>query len=98
ADLVQEVFFRAFRKLPQLREPACFGGWLRKIALSRVNNCLKERHRFRGYSIKLAELKDNSPEPAAALEKHEESLELQAGLAELKPRDREALEAFHLND
>ena len=30
-ELVQEVFVQALRKLPQLREPEAFGGWLRSI-------------------------------------------------------------------
>lgn len=31
-DLMQEVFLQAMRKLPNLREPAAFGGWLAAIA------------------------------------------------------------------
>ena len=30
-ELVQEVFVQALRKIGQLREPECFGGWLRSI-------------------------------------------------------------------
>ena len=33
AELVQEVFLHAMRKIGQLREPACFGAWLQKIAV-----------------------------------------------------------------
>jgi RNA polymerase sigma-70 factor (ECF subfamily) len=32
-DLAQEVFLRAWRQLPALRDPLAFGGWLRQIAL-----------------------------------------------------------------
>ncbi len=39
-ELVQEVFLRAFEKLPQLRDPAAFGGWLRamtrRMAINRM--------------------------------------------------------------
>ena len=31
-DLMQEVFVQAMEKLPRLREPAAFGGWLAAIA------------------------------------------------------------------
>jgi RNA polymerase sigma-70 factor (ECF subfamily) len=31
-ELTQEVFVQALQKLGQLREPVCFGGWLRSIA------------------------------------------------------------------
>ncbi len=30
-ELAQEVFIHAMKKLPQLREPRCFAGWLRRI-------------------------------------------------------------------
>jgi RNA polymerase sigma-70 factor (ECF subfamily) len=35
-DLVQEVFIAAFRKLPLLRDPAAFPGWLAAIARNRA--------------------------------------------------------------
>ncbi len=41
-DLAQEVFLRAWRRLPGLREPAKFTGWLARIA---VNAALDHRRR-----------------------------------------------------
>jgi RNA polymerase sigma-70 factor (ECF subfamily) len=41
-DLVQEVFLRAWRQLPGLREPERFAGWLARIA---VNAALDHRRR-----------------------------------------------------
>ena len=32
-ELVQEVFLHAMRKIGQLRNPACFGAWLRRITV-----------------------------------------------------------------
>lgn len=40
-DLVQEVFITAFRKLPGLREPGAFRGWLSAIA----RNLAMDHHR-----------------------------------------------------
>ena len=37
-DLLQESFILAFRSLPQLKEPASFGGWLKRIV---VNECIR---------------------------------------------------------
>jgi RNA polymerase sigma-70 factor, ECF subfamily len=37
-DLVQEVFITAFQKLPGLRTPAAFRGWLCAIARNQVND------------------------------------------------------------
>lgn len=36
ADLVQDIFLLAMRRLDTLREPAAFGGWLAMIARNRV--------------------------------------------------------------
>ena len=38
ADLVQDVFLLAMRRLHSLREPAAFGGWLVAIARNRAND------------------------------------------------------------
>jgi len=35
-DLVQDVFLQAMQRLPELREPAAFGGWLASIARHRA--------------------------------------------------------------
>ncbi|MDX1706413.1 sigma-70 family RNA polymerase sigma factor [Pseudidiomarina sp.] len=32
-DLAQDVFIQAFDKLPQLREPAAIGGWLKQLTI-----------------------------------------------------------------
>jgi len=37
-DLVQEVFLSAWNRLPSLREPAAFGGWLATIARNRATD------------------------------------------------------------
>lgn len=42
-DLVQEVFLVTWRKLPTLREPAAFRGWLERIARNRVIDARRRR-------------------------------------------------------
>src|SRR6188508_3092078 len=42
-ELAQEVFVHAMRKLPQLRDPRCFAGWLRKITARMAINRLTRR-------------------------------------------------------
>ena len=41
ADLLQEVFLTAWRRLPSLRDPAAFGGWLAMIARNRATDYLR---------------------------------------------------------
>jgi RNA polymerase sigma-70 factor, ECF subfamily len=38
ADLLQEVFLTAWQRLPSLRDPAAFGGWLAMIARNRATD------------------------------------------------------------
>jgi RNA polymerase sigma-70 factor (ECF subfamily) len=43
-DLVQDVFLQAFQRLPGLREPGAFAGWLATIARNRATDFLRQRH------------------------------------------------------
>src|SRR5438046_7621027 len=42
-ELAQDVFVHAMRKLPQLRDPRCFAGWLRRICARMAINRLTRR-------------------------------------------------------
>src|SRR5712691_318980 len=42
-ELVQEVFLHGMKKLPQLRDAACFAGWLRQITVRMAINRLTRR-------------------------------------------------------
>lgn len=44
-DLVQDVFLQAMERLPSLREPAAFPGWLAVIARNRATDCLRSTPR-----------------------------------------------------
>jgi RNA polymerase sigma-70 factor (ECF subfamily) len=44
-DLVQDAFLHAWRRLPDLRTPAAFGGWLAQIARRRAIDHLRLRRR-----------------------------------------------------
>jgi RNA polymerase sigma-70 factor (ECF subfamily) len=63
SDLLQDVFVTALRRLPELREPAAFGGWLVRIARNRA----ADHHRRRRPT---EELRDDSwvTEPAPTAE------------------------------
>ena len=62
-DLAQEVFLRAWRRLPELREPGKFAGWLARIA---VNAALDHRRRV-AVRPKAGSLDDDgAAEPVAA--------------------------------
>lgn len=75
-DAVQEAFLVAFTRLPELRDPAAFRGWLSCIAVNEVRGRLRKRRWLRfftadddGDDASLASLasEDASPEVRAEL-------------------------------
>ena len=96
-ELAQEVFIHAMRKLPQLRDPRCFAGWLRRITARMAINRLTRRGPVHGAAPELLEAVEAvTAEPLDTLVRAEQRAELLAGLRRLKPLDRAALEAFYL--
>jgi RNA polymerase sigma-70 factor (ECF subfamily) len=96
-ELAQEVFVHAMRKLPQLRDPRCFAGWLRRITARMAINRLTRRGPVgRGDPELLATVAAGAAGPPEQLERAEARAALHAGLRRLKPADRQTLEAFYL--
>src|SRR5262249_61770315 len=54
-ELAQEVFVHGMRKLPQLRDPRCFAGWLRRITARMAINRLTRRGPVRGAEPEMLE-------------------------------------------
>jgi RNA polymerase sigma-70 factor (ECF subfamily) len=96
-ELVQEVFLHGMKKLPQLRDPACFAGWLRQITVRMAINRATRGMPFRKVD---GELLDQAaaadPGPLDRLVQSEEAAQLHEGLERLKDIDRATLEAFYL--
>ncbi|MBA4064077.1 MAG: RNA polymerase subunit sigma [Isosphaera sp.] len=96
-ELAQDVFVHAMRKLPQLRDPRCFAGWLRRITARMAINRLTRRGPLFGADPELLDaVAAHGRSPDAALEVGEAVEQLKAGLALLKPLDRATLEAFYI--
>jgi len=96
-ELAQDVFVHAMRKLPQLRDPRCFAGWLRRITARMAINRLTRRGPLFGADPGLLDgvaAKTRPAEEEAAV--GEAVGQLKAGLGELKALDRATLEAFYL--
>ena len=81
-DLAQQAFLKAWRSLPQLKSPAAFGGWLRRLA---INTWLAEARAAHPAETghELQELPDTGFIPAAA-----EQLDLDRALAKLTHTER----------
>ena len=96
-DLAQEVFVHGMQKLPQLRDPRCFAGWLRRITARMAINRRTRRGPFSGAEPEfLDNVQARTNAPIEELELGEAKADLHAGLKQLKELDRLTLEAFYL--
>ena len=97
-ELAQDVFVHAMKKLPQLRDPRCFAGWLRQITARMAINRVTRRGVLFGASPDLLEAIADKVRTA---EEHvavgEAVGQLKVGLARLKTLDRLTLEAVYLH-
>ncbi|MDP6443107.1 MAG: sigma-70 family RNA polymerase sigma factor, partial [Pirellulaceae bacterium] len=96
-ELCQDVFIQALQKIEQLRQPECFGGWLRSIThRMAINRAVR-----RGPDVPTApELLEatcvEGATPLANLLASERKTQVHEGLARLRELDRETLVAFYV--
>jgi RNA polymerase sigma-70 factor (ECF subfamily) len=96
-ELTQEVFLHGMKKLAQLRDAACFAGWLRQITVRMAINRVTRRGPFQGIDTEVLEQATaDESEPLDDLIRAEQRRALHAGLQRLKPVDRATLIAFYL--
>ncbi len=96
-ELAQEVFVHGMRKLPQLRDPRCFAGWLRRITARMAINRLSRRGKVLGTEPEFLDSVEGKVRgPVEEIERSERKAELHAGLKRLKDLDRATLEAFYI--
>jgi RNA polymerase sigma-70 factor (ECF subfamily) len=96
-ELAQEVFLHGMKKLAQLRDAACFAGWLRQITVRMAINRLTRRgplHKVEGDVLDTVQA--GGVGPVDELVRRERAAELYQGLERLKPVDRATLVAFYL--
>ena len=96
-DVSQDAFVEAYRSLADLREPAAFPGWLRRIV---HKYCDRTTRRRRSPTVPLdtiAEPSSPAPEPESVLEHREAQRIVSAALAALSERQRQATVLFHID-
>ena len=95
-ELCQEVFMQALRKLDQLQEPACFGGWLRSIAVRMaINRGMRRPAAVATDSSMLEATCVEHQTPLGAILARERDRQVRRGLGKLKATDRDTLVAFY---
>lgn len=96
AEVTQEVFMRALRKLGQLREPERFAGWLKRIAVRMSINRAVRRPRETMYAPESFDAVRTSAEvPLERIVRNERAGQVRDGLSQLRPMDRDTLLAFY---
>ncbi len=96
-ELTQEVFLHGMRKLPQLRDAACFAGWLRQITVRMAINRLTRRGPLQKVESEMLESAVAAGStPLDTMIQSEQAGELYRALEQLKPLDRATLIAFYI--
>ncbi len=95
-DLVQEVFLKAYCKLPQLRDPERFGGWVRQIAdRTAINYLTRRRNEQTGRDGTLGSQSAGEGSPLEQLLRQEVCQQVRRGLNELSEIDYQVLHAYY---
>jgi len=93
-DVAQEAFLTAYQKIDQLRDPAAFPGWLKRIVLTYCNRAT------RGKAPSLLPLEeDDAPlqaDPAASAEDREMKDQVNRAVRALPDHEREVTELFYI--
>jgi RNA polymerase sigma-70 factor (ECF subfamily) len=95
-ELCQEVFIQAMRKIHQLNEPLCFGGWLRSIAnRMAINRAVRARMTVPIQSDRLQANYTEDQTPLGEVLAQERRDQVHVGLNRLSAMDRDTLFAFY---
>lgn len=102
-DLVQEVFLRAWVKLPELRESERFSGWLTRMARNEAINWRRKRQ-SRSALVRLVPLEDamesemptTDAHPGDSLDRTAREKAVEEAMLKLSPEERDLLHLhFH---
>ncbi|MFD5438621.1 RNA polymerase sigma factor [Kitasatospora sp. NPDC127067] len=94
-DLAQEAWVAVVRGFPRLRQPERFAPWLFTIARRTVVDHLRQAYTAQATSAAEGEaVADHDDSSSGVLN----TMEIEAGLSDLPPLEREALILFHLQD
>ncbi|SFH62288.1 RNA polymerase sigma factor [Planctomicrobium piriforme] len=94
-EVTQEVFLRAMRKLPQLREPERFAGWLKRIAVRMSINRAVRRPRETYHPPETFTAVAQLSTPIEGAMRTEQAQQVRVGLKQLRALDRDTLLAFY---
>lgn len=95
-EVTQDVLIQALRKLPQLREPQRFAGWLLRIAVRMAINRAVRRPQETAHGPEMfGALGGGRPSPLDDMLRTERARQVWGGLERLRELDRRTLIAFY---
>jgi RNA polymerase sigma-70 factor, ECF subfamily len=95
-ELCQEVFIQAMRKIHQLENPLCFGGWLRSIASRMaINRAIRGKPTMTSEASRLESACIEHETPLRQALARERRDHVRVGLDRLTNLDRDTLVAFY---
>lgn len=97
AELTQDVFIQALRKLPQLREPERFAGWLRRITVRMaINRAVRRPPETASDPVVFGAVRCRRQSPLEEVMAGERATDVWGGLKRLRDLDRNTLVAFYV--
>jgi RNA polymerase sigma-70 factor, ECF subfamily len=97
-EVCQEVFIQALRKIGQLRDARCFGGWLRSMAgRMAINRAVRRGVRAPGMFGALDAVCAERQTPLGSILAQERQTQVHLGLCRLSALDRDTLVAFYFD-
>ncbi|MHC4714535.1 MAG: RNA polymerase sigma factor [Planctomycetota bacterium] len=97
-DVAQESFLEVFRRLPQLRKPESFPGWLRAIVQTQCGRVKRRVRRETSGLDNAAHVAAPDNDPSALAARAEESLAVRNALMSLGECEREVLILFYIDE
>ncbi len=96
-DAAQEAFLEAYRDLPNLREPAAFPGWFRKIAFKHCDRITRRRRVATVPLEAAAVLPAEGADPADVAQRRELRESVLAAIRSLPDAERETTTLFYID-
>ena len=93
-DAAQEAFLAAYRSRRQLRQPAAFGAWLKRIVRSQCTRVLRRRAEIVEVDVEL--LPAREPDPGQRSERQALADRLRQVIGQLPPHQAKVVGMFYL--
>jgi RNA polymerase sigma factor (sigma-70 family) len=96
-DAAQEAFVEAYRKLSQLRNPAAFAGWFRRVVFKHCDRFTRGRRHTTVPIEKASGVSSKQPGPAEIAERNQMKEEIVRAVRALPKQERTATSLYYID-